>query len=50
MCPELCLYRVCVHPLVSQADLRRKERDYTLAQKEIFDLEKQVKIDRISDS
>lgn len=26
-----------------QADLRRHERDYNLAQKEIFDLQKQVK-------
>jgi hypothetical protein len=29
---------------VFQADLRRHERDYTFAQKEIVDLQKQVKV------
>lgn len=34
---------VSIHFVVTQADLRRRERDYDLAQKEIVDLQKQVK-------
>lgn len=33
---------VSIHFVVTQADLRRRERDYDLAQKEIVDLQKQV--------
>ena len=35
----------CADAYVFQADLRRHERDYTFAQKEIVDLQKQVKVE-----
>jgi hypothetical protein len=34
----------CSDAYVFQADLRRHERDHTFAQKEIVDLQKQVKV------